>query len=415
MNKNYLITFLCFFFLILSSVQADAFELKSSHALLINLDEQKILYEKNAEEKTSIASLTKIMTSIIALENIASLDETVVLKASDFQGLIEANAAVAGFYIGEVVTYRDLLYGLMLPSGADAAEALTRLVAGNRENFVLKMNEKAKSLGLQQTNFVNETGLDAENHYSSLKDVAKMFQYALQNEEFKKIISSSSYQVSNGSKILHSTVERNLQKNHLTMDYLIGGKTGTTENAGLCLASLASANGSNYMLITTGAPQENNNPYNFLDTKTIYDYFMEHYETQTVLENGQELLTLDTRYAKEAQLSFKSQFNLSKYLPKNYAKENIKIEYLGIQEVNYDTPINTKLGTLKIIVEGETLKTLDIILNETLHFDIFKYLTANIHWVIIVILVILSFYLYFHFLKKTWKQKRKNQSRTVKV
>ena len=169
------------------------------------------------------------------------------------------------------------------------------------------------------------------------------------------------------------------------------------------------------MLITTGAPQENNNPYNFLDTKTIYDYFMEHYETQTVLENGQELLTLNTRYAKEAQLSFKSQFNLSKYLPKNYAKENIKIEYLGIQEVNYDTPINTKLGTLKIIVEGETLKTLDIILNETLHFDIFKYLTANIHWVIIVILVILSFYLYFHFLKKTWKQKRKNQSRTVKV
>ncbi|MCI8575876.1 MAG: D-alanyl-D-alanine carboxypeptidase [Bacilli bacterium] len=404
--KKYIIAFLCFFFIIGATVYAESFELKSAHALLINLDEQKILYEKDADTKTSIASLTKIMTAIVTLENISSLDDSVILNEKDFRGLAEANAAVAGFQIGEKVTYRDLLYGLMLPSGAEAAQALTRVVANNRETFVAKMNEKAKELGLTNTNFINETGLDVENHYSSLKDVAKMFQYALQNEEFKKIIQSSSYQVSNGSKTLHSTVSRNMKKNNITMDYLIGGKTGTTENAGLCLASIASANGSNYMLITTGAPQENNNPYNFLDTKTIYDYYIEHFEIQTLVEEGEEILTLNTRYAKEEQLSFQSPESISKYLLKDYPKNEVKMEYLGVQEINYDTPQNTKLGTLKIIVEGETLKTLDIILTEQLHFDIQKYLIANPIVIVCALLLIFVLITSIYFSIKKRKTKK---------
>lgn len=396
MKIKYVLWSIITFFFSFYSVHAIQLDLKSTHALLINLDEQKILYEQNADSKTAIASLTKIMTAIISLENITSLDETVILTTNDFRGLAEANAAVAGFQIGQKVTYRDLLYGLMLPSGADAAQALTRLIAGNRENFVLKMNEKAKELGLTNTNFVNETGLDIANHYSSLKDVAKMFQYALQNEEFRTIISSKSYQVSGSKKILQSTVSRNIQKNNLEMDYIIGGKTGTTENAGLCLASIASYNGSNYMLITTGAPQEGSNPYNFLDSKTIYDYFMNNFQIHHIIQEGEEILTLNTTYAKENQLHYKMPETLSKYISNDFKKEEIQYEYLGTKEVKYNTPINTKLGTLKIIVAGETLKTLDIVLTEQLHFDLFKYLEANPLIILVGIIILLTIALIVH-------------------
>lgn len=407
MKKSYIFVVFFFFFLFITSAFAIEFNLKSNHVLLINLDEQKILYEQNANEKTSIASLTKIMTAIVALENIESLDDKVVLIPSDFQGLQEANAAVAGFFVGETVTYRDLLYGLMLPSGADAAQALTRLIAGNRENFVLKMNEKAKELGLNNTNFVNETGLDIDNHYSSLKDVAKIFQYALQNEDFKKIISSSSYILSNNSKTLQSTVFKNLKKNNLEMDYMIGGKTGTTENAGLCLTSIANYNNTNYMLITTGAPQENNNPYNFLDAKTIYDYYISNYATQTILEKGNVVLTLDTIYAKEEQVAFQMPESISLYLQKDFQKENIQYEYLGVKEIKYDTPLNTKLGTLKIIVENETIKTLDIVLLEQLHFDFINYLKCNPIFIILFIVLLIVLLSFLKIKKKKANYKRR--------
>ena len=113
------------------SVKAIEFDLKSTNAILYNLDEDTILYEKNSDERVAIASLTKIMTAIVSVENIDSLDEKVTLVNKDFDTLVENNASVAGFKVNEEVTYEDLLYGLLLPSGADAAQALTRLIAGN--------------------------------------------------------------------------------------------------------------------------------------------------------------------------------------------------------------------------------------------------------------------------------------------
>lgn len=404
MKYKYIIGTILFFFLGILPVYAYDFELKSTHALLIQLDEQQVLYEQNAKEPTSIASLTKIMTSIITLENINSLDETVTLTNDDFKGLAEANAAVAGFYVGERVTYRDLLYGLLLPSGADAAQALTRLVAGGRANFVAKMNEKATELGMTNTHFRNETGLDTDNHYSSLEDVAKLFQYALQNPDFKEIISSRSYKLSDGSRTLQSTVWKNLSKNNISMDYLIGGKTGTTENAGLCLASIASYHGVNYMLITTGAPQVKNNPYNFTDAKNIYDYFMENFSVQELIAKDEPILTLNTLYAKEENITFQMPESISKYVSNDFQKENLKLEYLGEQTIPFDTPTNTKLGVLKIILDGEVLASIDITLKESLHFHLGKYLEANPIIILISLLAILFMLL---ILKTILKRSRK--------
>lgn len=168
--------------------ESDNLNINSKYAILYNLDDDNIIYEKNADDRISVASLTKIMTCIVALENIQNLDDTIILNKNIFYGLIEANASVAGFNAGDKVSYRDLVMGALLPSGADATRALAFNISGSEEKFVELMNKKANDLGLLNTHFENTTGLESANHYSSVKDISIILKYALQNDNFKKCI-----------------------------------------------------------------------------------------------------------------------------------------------------------------------------------------------------------------------------------
>lgn len=400
----YLFLSLCLIFLPLKKASAIELDITSNNAILINQDEQKVLYEKNAQEVVPIASLTKIMTAIITIENIDNLDTEITITSSDLKGLKEANAAVAGFRVGQKVTIRDLLYGLLLPSGADAAQTLTRNVTNNREEFIEKMNEKAKELNLQNTHFKNETGLDAEGHVSTVEEVAKMLEYALQNKELKTILTSKRYTMHDGSFSVISTLYRNIQRNSLNMDYLLGGKTGTTDNAGLCLASIASKNGTNYILVTVKAPQEGNKANNFLDAKTIYEYFIDHYQNQLVIEEGEKILTLPTRFAKENEITFYSDKTWVKYLPKEFTKEDLKIEYLGEEKINYNTLVGSQLGKVNIYYQDELLKTIEIVLNTELHFDLMKYL--NVHKIEVISCSIIILIIILWIIRKIKKRKK---------
>ncbi len=158
------LSFLLIFILFASKANALELNISSKNAILYNMDSGEVIYEKDADEKASIASLTKIMTALITLENIDDLDRQVMLTSDDFKGLAEANAVTAGFTKGEIVTYRDLLYGLLLPSGADAAKVLARNVLGSEEKFIEKMNEKAKEMNLKTTHFSTVIGLDDEEN-----------------------------------------------------------------------------------------------------------------------------------------------------------------------------------------------------------------------------------------------------------
>lgn len=406
MKKDlYLIMTLLSFYIGLSNVYAVELKTNSENIILYNLDEHKILYEKNAEEQISIASMTKIMTAIVALEQIDDLDEKVILTTSDFQGLEEANASVAGFKIGQKVTYRDLLYGLLLPSGADAAQALTRNIAGSQKKFVKLMNEKAEELKLKHTHFMNETGLDEENHYSTVKEVATIFEYALKNKDFKEIITSSSYMMSDQSFSVYSTIFRNQKRYNLGLDYLEGGKTGTTFDAGLCLASIAKKDGISYMLITARAPYDKG-PMNFYDATTIYEYFMEHYGNKTIIEKGQPLLELKTKYSKQKQIIWKSDKQIQKYLSNDFSLKDIKKQYSGEEMITPNMKVGTKLGTLTITYRGETIHEQNIILEEKIPFSLFEYLKVHIEIVIISIIMAILF-IFTHHKKKRSKKKRK--------
>lgn len=215
----------------LPNVRALEVDINSKNMVLYNLTEDVLMAEKNKDERVNIASMTKIMTTLVAIEHIDNLDEKVVLNYQVFEGLVEANASVAGFKLGQTVTYRDLLYGTLLPSGADATKALALNLAGSESKFVSWMNKKAKDLGLKDTHFVNTSGLDVDGHYSTVNEVATMLKEAIKNETFNEIFKSKSYITSDNSLTMYSTFRGYVNRYGLSADYVVGAKTGYTKKS----------------------------------------------------------------------------------------------------------------------------------------------------------------------------------------
>ena len=249
----------------------------SRHGVLMDVQSGKVLAQKRADERAAPASLTKMMTVLLAIEAEPNLDKQVTLPEDIFPALLTENASMAGFVPGETVTVRDLLYGAMLPSGAECCEALARLVSGSEESFAARMNQKAAELGMKNTHFTNATGLTDTEHYSSAADLAKLLQAALHNTTFRTIFTTEHYTTTATAQhpegvSLTSTLLGKLDGTELPEGAQIeGGKTGYTAAAGLCLASLATVNGKEYILVTLAAPGDHGTEqYNILDAVKVY-------------------------------------------------------------------------------------------------------------------------------------------------
>lgn len=251
-------------------------DLYSSNAILVSLEDHTILLDKNSEEIIYPASLTKLMTVLVALENIPDLKEKIILKNRIFTKLYEENASMAGFLPNEEVTAEDLLYGAMLPSGAEASIGLAESIAGSESGFVQLMNEKAQQLGMTNSHFMNATGLHHPDHYTTVKDLSILLQSALTNPIFREIYTAERYSIKSTNRhpegiTLTSRLFNFLNTNEVTKGAIIGGKTGYTEQAGLCLASLASINGEEYLLVTVGAEGDpRSEQFNITDALAVY-------------------------------------------------------------------------------------------------------------------------------------------------
>lgn len=253
-------------------------DLNSRYAILFETATGKKLVGKNDDVRTFPASITKIMTVLVAIENIDDPQTAeITLEQSIFDYLISANASVAGFQAGETVKAIDLMYAAMLPSGADGSIGLAELVSGSEAGFVELMNKKAAELGMNSTHFSNVTGLHDENHYTTLRDLSVLMTAALKNDLMREIMTTKRYTTS--ATNIHSagitfshTVFTSINASGLQNDYIIGGKTGYTLEAGQCLASVAVVNGKEYAFITTGAGDGSNKiKYNVADALSVYE------------------------------------------------------------------------------------------------------------------------------------------------
>lgn len=371
----------------------NAFELSSKHVVLYNMNEDKIIYELAKDEKTSIASLTKIMTTLVAIENIENYDEKVTINASMFTSLSESNAAVIGLKSGQVVTYNDLLYGMFLSSGADATRAIAISIAGSEQAFVQLMNQKAKDLGMINTNFINTTGLDEVGQYSTVNDVAILLKEALKNEKFKEIFKTESYTFTDQSLTAYSTLRKTARNYGYDVSFIEGAKTGYTYAAGKCLASLAidKINNIEYLLVTTNASINTSDAYHIKDTVAIYEYYFTNYKYHNLVNKDDLILTLPTKYGKEQSIDIYALDDITYYLDNSFNKEDVKLNYIGIDLVTTDMKKNTKLGKIEVIHNNEILNTFDIYLPEKVDFSLLEFLKVNILYIVISAIIIIIF------------------------
>lgn len=289
-------------FMVEPATELDYDKVKSNYLYLYNIDEGRMTAGKNQENKMYPASLTKIMTAIVAIEKAGdpkNLNSNVTVPSNIAKKMIREGASTAGFAENEKVSYMDLLYGAMLPSGGDACLTIADQMFGSEEKMVRAMNEKAKKLDMNNTHFENVVGLHDTNHYSTARDMCKLMRYSLKNDIFKKIISTEKYTTSSTKEhpkgiIFENTVfekinqTKKIEEKYGSLSdshkvqylnengmYIIGGKTGYTEEAQLCLASYGVVDNEKYILITgkaVGTP--GGEPFNMYDA--LYTYGQVH-------------------------------------------------------------------------------------------------------------------------------------------
>ena len=357
-----------------------ALEIYSNNIVMYQLNDDKVVYQMRKDDRVSIASMTKVMTTIVAIEHISDVNDTLVITDEMFSGLYEEGASLAGFHVGQQVTYLDLLYGAMLPSGAEATRALALTIAGSEDAFVEMMNEKAIALGLSNTHFVNTTGLDVYGHYSTVDDVAHIFMYALKNPLFYDIISNRSYTISDGSLTFSSTIARYTDRYDLSLPYLIGGKTGFTLDAGYCLVSVAKKDGITYLVASAGVPADSSYPYHVLDAQTLYEFFYENYGYQKVVSKDLEVGSIPVKYGKVDQVLVSIPEDKVYYLENDY-QDAVRFETDFISEVTYRMKRGERLGTYSIYYNDELLDEIVLTLNEDMHFSILSYFKVNWKWI----------------------------------
>lgn len=243
-------TIIAIFISLSPMAKAEEISISAVSAILIDASSGRVIYSKNSEEQRAMASTTKIMTAILTLES-GDLDKA--FTVDDYA--IQVEGTSMGLKVGDIVTRRNLVEGMLLPSGNDAANAAAVSVSGSIPDFVKLMNEKAKTLGLINTSFATPSGLDAENHYSTASDLAKLTRYALSNGDFANICSQSNLKTKFGNPPSERWLKNSNKMLHLYSG-AIGVKTGFTDDARRCLVSAATRDGVTLIAVTLNAPDD---------------------------------------------------------------------------------------------------------------------------------------------------------------
>ena len=382
------------------------FDITSDYVIMYNLNDDKVLYELESDKKAQIASLTKIMTTIVAIENSKDLEHEVVITADMLKGI--KDYTVVGFRIGDKITVKELLYGTMLPSGADAVNALAFDVGGSIDGFVQLMNDKAKELKLVNTHFDNPIGMDSENNYSTAHDIAILLKYCLKNSTFKEIFESRNYKIESIGKTVSSTLIGYSKSYGFDVSDIVGAKSGFTDGAGLCLASVAVIDDVNYLLVTMNADTKNRSNA-VRDSLKIYDYFSSNYSYQKVIKKDQKFKSLSVKWGKVKEYDIVSDKDVLLYLLNSTRRNRIKYVYDGVEELNYKIKKGDKLGVVKVVYEDEVLTTYDVYLDQEL-----EYYHPVLYVVIFVCVVVMLLSVEAMIVKRKKRKKRKKKKRIEK-
>ncbi len=302
--------------------------ISASSYIVMDMDSGRVLEGSNINKQSLIASTTKILTAITAIEY-GKLDSNVRIN----QDILSAYGSGIYVQIGEELKLDDLLYGLMLRSGNDAALAIASAVAGSKENFVYLMNEKAKSIGMNDSNFVNPSGLeenDGSGNMSTVYDMAKLTRYAMQNEDYRRITGTKEITIKSSMKTY-----KWINKNKLLRiySYCTGGKTGFTKKARRTLVTTASKDNMNLVVVTF------NDGNDFNDHKSLYEKYFDNYKSVKVIDKNSD-------YGENVKI--KNDFYL-------VIKNDEKYETNIVRESTAGAENGSIVGKVEVILNGEII------------------------------------------------------------
>ena len=302
------VIFILIMFLFITKVKA--IDISATSAILMDTDNNIIIYEKNINSVRSVASISKIMTAVLAIES-GRLDDKIVID----DVITDAYGSCVYIQKGEELTLRDLVYGLMLRSGNDAALVIAKYVGGNVDHFVEMMNNKASEIGMKNSSFNNPHGLDAlKGNYSTAYDMAILTSYAMKLDEYKNITKTKSYTLKTNK---NTYVWKNKNKLLKLYKYTTGGKTGFTDIARRTLVTTASKDGINLVAVTL------NDGNDFLDHKSLFEYGFNNYTNYEIIKSG-IINVYDDNYYNDYELYTKEDYN---YIMNNNDEVDIVLKF----------------------------------------------------------------------------------------
>ena len=353
-------------------------EFESDIVYMESLDQGTVIFNKNADKKTPMASLTKITTAMVVLEKADDLQRVCTVTQDELDELAGINSSTAGLVDGEQLTVEQLLYLLMVHSANEAAIILAHEFSGTTAAFVEEMNAYAAKLGCKDTHYLNPHGLDAEGHYTTARDLALIIRHALQNDEFTKIVGTPVYE-------MEATNKRDATKYNNTNSLLVPGsyysytpckgiKTGTTAEAGYCLASYASQNGYTYLtIIIQGAEGWKNRTYSggntaFNETIRAYKWVFDNIKLTPIATPKDKVTQVNVDLGrKKDKVTLVPAQEVQALIPSSIDSSGISIELIPEslpKEILAPIKPGDKIGKAKVLYAGEELTTVDLAASE---------------------------------------------------
>ena len=355
-----------------ASAAQQPLHINAKAAMLVDLNTGRVVYEQNADERIYPASLTKIMTCLLALEN-GNLSSIVTVSEAALSNL-DPNSSTAGLQVGEQMTLENMLYCMMIPSGNEACNAVAEHIAGSVADFVRMMNERAYELGCEGTHFNNPHGLHEEDHYTTVRDLVKITQAALKSENFKQIVNTAEYELPatnlSEPRTLRTTNQLIYKNSNNPFYYprAMGIKTGYTSAAGRCVISCAKDDGMYFLAVVCGADtsiQENGDLLmeSFPECIRLFDYGFDQFSYVTAVSPLYPIAQVAVSHSAGSEAVAVAPAKDIKVLLPNGYDEALLVQDIALTAQTVEAPVRAGdvLGTVSISYNGEVLDTTDLL------------------------------------------------------
>lgn len=408
-------------------------ELYSKIDLLINMDSNTVIIDRNGDQVADPSGLTKIMTALVVLQNEKDLNRTVTVSGSSFESLYGTGSIMSGLQDGEVISVYNLLCCMLIPGGNDAALVLADEYGKGVQNFVGKMNAAAKKLGCTSTKFTDPHGLDTKNQKSTAKDLAKIAETALKYSVFETIVKSLTYDLPKTNKNESRTiVSTNYTLNYGFPDYYYsdskGIKTGSSDTEGESMISYASRNGYTYLAVALGGPYKDTDSDNdtenqaILDTVRMFEWAFDNLSYEIVTKEAQFVTTIPVNYCWDMDnVRLVAKNEVLALVPEGNGSESVSFKPIDMPEA-LDAPFKKgdTVCKAKIMFADQEIGTVELVVAESANMSMllylksaFKRMTASTIFKILMVIVVLAVGAYVALYIRANRRRKKN--REIKI